>query len=257
MKKILLFLITATITFASIKVEYTDRYEKIDKKSREWVIKNELFKGPIDLINSEIDIQEEVVVVVGDEEDPYYDPELKKIFIPYGFITEVRSRFKADGDEKWEVYSRDALIHTIYHELGHALIDIKDIPVLGREEDAVDDFATIILILTEDKGWDMAISAAELYFMEGEDIEEYTMEDLSDEHLLDDQRGYRGLCLVYGSNPSKFDDIAKDLNMDEDMKEMCKDLFYEKTYSWLILLKSSLKKGILLEELDELLKSGE
>ena len=31
------------------------------------------------------------------------------------------------------------------HEMGHALIDLYDLPVLGKEEDAADSVATVFL----------------------------------------------------------------------------------------------------------------
>src|SRR5690554_4191597 len=36
--------------------------------------------------------------------------------------------------------------HTLLHEIGHLFVDQFDLPVLGKEEDAVDTFATLTML---------------------------------------------------------------------------------------------------------------
>ena len=83
------------------------------------------------------------------------------------------------------------------------------------------------------------------------EVEKFSSEDLMDEHSLDDQRGYRSLSLVYGSNPEKYEDIAKDLKVDEDMCLMSQKMFEQQRNNWLRLLKPYLKDGILLKTYKE------
>ncbi|WP_051251702.1 DUF4344 domain-containing metallopeptidase [Psychrilyobacter atlanticus] len=254
MKKILiLFMLNIVIIFGGVQVNYSPPTGKKEKEVKEWMIKNRVIEDLVDTVNQEIKIEEElqVVVEVADKDSVYYSPEDRKIVISYDFIMEIRERFKDEYKKEWEIYAKDAIEHTFYHELGHALVDLLDIPVLGKEEDAVDDFGIIMLILTLEDGEERAISAAELFFMEGLEVEEFTSEDLMDEHSLDDQRGYRSLNLVYGSNPEKYENIAEDLKMDEDMRLMAQEMFERQTINWLRLLKPYLKDGILLNTYKE------
>lgn len=248
-----LFILNIMVVFGEVQVKYSSPSEKKEKEVREWMIKNRVIEDLTDTVNREIKIDKELTVVVdaGDEDSVYYSPEDHKIRITYDFIMEVRKRFEGEYKEDWEVYAKDAIEHTFYHELGHALVDLLDIPVLGKEEDAVDDFGIIMLILTKEDGEERAISAAELFFMEGLEVEEFSSEDLMDEHSLDDQRGYRSLSLVYGSNPEKYENIAEDLKMDEDRRLMAQEMFEKQTINWLKLLKPHLKDGILLETYKE------
>lgn len=39
----------------------------------------------------------------------------------------------------------------LFHELGHAFISLYDLPITGREEDAVDQFAAILLAMGDEK----------------------------------------------------------------------------------------------------------
>lgn len=245
---ILLFLFKSIFSFGEIKLSYSDTSNIEEQGARSWIEDNKVFDSAINLINSEIEIEEKLLVLVGGEDFTHYNPETKEIVISYDFIMEVIDRFKQEYDTEWQIYTADALLHTFYHELGHTLIDILNIPVLGKEEDAVDDFGVIMLILTREDGSDMAISASELFFMEGED-RELTPEDLMDEHSLDAQRGYRSLALVYGSNPDEYKDIAEDLAIDEERKELFIEIFEQQTINWLTLLEPNLKDGILLDTL--------
>jgi hypothetical protein len=87
-----------------------------------------------------------------------------------------------------------------YHELGHALIDILDLPATGREEDAVDQLATVILLEAGDEGRDAALLGASWFQRKsqrsGGDIPFW------DEHSLNSQRYFNIICWVYGSDTS-------------------------------------------------------
>lgn len=252
MKKIvLLFILNTIVVLGQVQLRYLPGRTSDEREVREWLMENRVLDEAVDLINKEVYIEEELHILVGKGEFVHYDPQTREVKIPYDFAIEVRERFAGEYQEEWELYAADALEHTLYHETGHALVDLLSIPVLGREEDAVDDFGIIMLILTRQDGDDRAISAAELFFMEGEEIEEFTDEDLMDEHSLDDQRGFRSLCMVYGSDPEKYEDIAEDLEMDEDRRLMCEETFEMQTLNWLTLLSPYLKEGVLRDTLKE------
>ena len=40
----------------------------------------------------------------------------------------------------------DILVHTLYHESVHALIDVLKLPITGKGKDAVDNLSTLMLI---------------------------------------------------------------------------------------------------------------
>ncbi|MBA4350919.1 MAG: hypothetical protein C0427_06690, partial [Rhodobacter sp.] len=46
-------------------------------------------------------------------------------------------------DAEWHV--RDVMLAIFYHELGHALIDVMQLPVLGLEEDAADVLSVVMI----------------------------------------------------------------------------------------------------------------
>lgn len=109
-----------------------------------------------------------------------------------------------------EGYSRDDAItgmflQVTFHELGHGMFDIYNIPVLGREEDAADQMAGFIL---SQFGPDIArrtLPAAAYVWQKlyeaGGDWPHWLY---SDEHGHSLQRSYNYLCMAYGSDPVTF-----------------------------------------------------
>lgn len=131
-------------------------------------------------------------------------------------------------------------VHTLsfvfFHEFGHALVDQFNLPVLGREEDAVDDFATLFLLSLGEDG-KVAIDDATSSFLY---TEEGDLEDsFSDSHSINIQRFYGIGCLAYGSDPVYFKDITDDMKA---LKERRCDIEYKKKLSsWEKLIQPYLK----------------
>jgi hypothetical protein len=88
-----------------------------------------------------------------------------------------------------------------YHEVGHALIDLLDLPTLGREEDAADQLAVYILTDGTGEGEQAAIDGAVALYRLEEEMDEFAF---ADEHSLGPQRFYNIACWVYGQNPEKY-----------------------------------------------------
>ena len=59
-------------------------------------------------------------------------------------------------DAEWHV--RDVMLAIFYHEMGHALIDVMQLPVLGLEEDAADVLSVVMI----DRLWDAESSEAKV-----------------------------------------------------------------------------------------------
>jgi DNA-binding Xre family transcriptional regulator len=105
-----------------------------------------------------------------------------------------------------------------FHELGHAVIHELGLPVLGREEDAADSFATIAMInIGTDFSTRVLVQAARGWFLMGNrDRADGDKPEFYDEHGLDQQRAYEIVCLMVGSNEDKFKVLADWVHMPPD-----------------------------------------
>lgn len=194
-------------------------------------------------VNAELDLNEDLDIIYGSEDGPLFDPETMRIQIPYEFVHEVYRRFTADKYHEQGIdeaqATGDAIMHTLLHEYGHAYVFANEVPVLGKEEDAVDNLATILLLNFFENGDEIAYSAADLFALEDQDTSEYTESHFWDEHSLDAQRYFSTLCLIYGSHPEKYTTMFEQEQLDEERDSFCIEEFERQTQAWFEVLQLS------------------
>jgi hypothetical protein len=130
-------------------------------------------------------------------------------------------------------------LFTLYHELGHALVDLLDLPVIGREEDAVDGFAAVTMIPdAPDETRDaLIVAVADGWRAQGDLADEDSERPYWSEHALDEQRHYAIVCLMVGSDQDGFYDYALDAGLPDERIETCTDDFELMKSSWERLLR--------------------
>jgi hypothetical protein len=176
------------------------------------------------------------------EPNAFYDREVKEITMCYEFLTLFDEVFKEISKNQKEVdeMSDGAMVVFFFHELGHCLVDVWDLPTTGREEDAVDQLATFILLDGTPEGEKMVLSTAIFFSLvsEGQSNNELAFWD---EHSLDQQRFYDMLCLTYGSNPSKNKNLLGKKGLPPARAERCPAEFKRVDRAWQKLLAPYLK----------------
>lgn len=176
------------------------------------------------------------------EPNAFYDSNVKEITMCYEFLEEFDKTFKQVSKNKAEIdeMSEGAMVVFFFHELGHCLIDVWDLPATGREEDAVDQLAMFILLDGTPEGEAMILSAATFFAVVSSQANN---EELAfwDEHSLDQQRFYDMLCLTYGSNPTQNKNLLGKDGLPVNRAERCPAEFKRVDKSWRKLLAPYLK----------------
>ena len=144
-------------------------------------------------------------------------------------------------DAQWRV--RDVMLAIFYHELGHALIDVMQLPVLGLEEDAADVLSVVMI----DRIWDAESSeakvaaAADFWAASAMESAEAGYEPAFwGVHSPDERRYFTYLCLYYGGAPDERAALAEDYGLPQDRAETCPSEFDLAAESW----------GVYLDELE-------
>ena len=231
----------------TIRFTFIPSMNTLDQQTIEEIRNTNALNTVESLSDSVINLSGPVNIVFGTEDGPLYDPESNQIEIPYSFWREMISHFSSDinddnGDssltqaDKQYVYeaSEGALLHTLLHEIAHAYVALNQVPILGKEEDAADSFANILMLNYVEDGDNQAIHAANLFAIEDQQIEVFDDLDFIDEHSLDIQRYYYSLCLIYGSDPEKHKTLFEDLETDikTEREDICYEEFERVTTSW-------------------------
>ena len=194
----------------------------------------------VDLSEQLFPFNSPLVVEYGGEEGPLYDPSTHTIHMPYQFYSESvnyfeKNKYQEKYDKTAEAGAVDTVLHTLLHEAAHAYIADQNIAILGKEEDAADNFATLLLIDYVEHGADAAISAADLFAYESEDRPEYyDLGEYIDEHSFDLQRYFSTLCLVYGSDPDSHRNLLDEVEKDylKDRKDFCVEHYQIMSENW-------------------------
>jgi hypothetical protein len=95
------------------------------------------------------------------------------------------------------------ILFTTAHEMGHAVFDFLDIPILGRAEDAADHFAIYILLKIGKQEARRLIEGAAYMYKDyvGRPVVTVPLTAFADTHGSPMQRFYDLLCIGYGSDP--------------------------------------------------------
>jgi hypothetical protein len=172
------------------------------------------------------------------EPNAEFDPNSQTITICYELMKHFYDLYRKDGmDEKQaDEKMNDAIKFVFLHEVGHALIYNYKLPIMGNEEDAADRCSSYINI-TElgDKGVKSVLAAADAFRIDSRDSSP-SKRNLADEHLLQEQRHYNSLCMIYGSNPKKYEYFVKDKYLPQERADRCPQEFQRTIDSWKNLL---------------------
>jgi Putative metallopeptidase len=152
------------------------------------------------------------IAVKGGQSGPFYNPDTHIIVLHHPFLELGAKVYSAEYPKISDYELGKALASleyfVLFHEIGHALVDLWNIPVLGREEDAVDGFSTIFMTEFVPDGGQIALWGADFFDYLGRHEGRFGRSDFADEHSLDPQRAYSIACWVYGSNPKKYGGLA-------------------------------------------------
>jgi Putative metallopeptidase len=144
---------------------------------------------------------------------PFYNPKDNSITFPYGFanlVFQVSKQLEPNASGReigTAVGATDSFI--LAHEFTHALINMYDLPVLGREEDAADELATLIL-LKANNGGEYVFDAARFWYGLSRLTQKVpTLSDYADVHSLDLTRAYDMVCDLAGSSKQAYQQVAR------------------------------------------------
>lgn len=139
----------------------------------------------------------------------------------------------------------------LFHELGHGLISLYNLPTTGKEEDAVDQLSVFLLSSSDEKHRNYIVDSINAYgalatLEEANEDATDRLGQYADEHSLSSQRFYNWACWLYGSDTKAYASVVEsDDNPDgvlpPERAERCKGEFDQLSHSWSTLLKPYLK----------------
>ena len=181
------------------------------------------------------------IVVQGGSAGPAYYPKYRAIVLNHPFSALVLTTFEKEYPKITPRHLGELFAEleyfVLFHEVGHALIDQWNLPVLGREEDAVDAFSTIFMTEFVKRG-DFALAGADFFYYLA-NTHKLSEVDFADEHSFDKQRAYSIACWVYGSDPVKYGYLKTVLPAERRVR--CGDEYRQLKKAWLGMLRPHIR----------------
>lgn len=180
--------------------EYDDLYALLQQE--------DVLEKFINGMNKRVEFPGEVVIKVTEcgETNAFYHSETSTISICYEFLRRTMDLQDADLNPKDKLLNATAFM--FLHEMGHALVDKLNLPITGKEENAVDELAMILLMSdTTDETYFAAIEGAIQFYHDAleEDLSAFPYYDT---HAPSLERYYDMLTIIVGSNPEAHADFV-------------------------------------------------
>jgi len=214
------------------------RYNEIDRQIKE----EKLLEKAADKLNRSLILPNDIFLRTKDcgEVNAYYDSSEQSVTVCYELMEHFYKVFRSDGLNEQKAYDKmfDAVRFAFLHEIGHALIDVYNLPITGNEEDAADRCSSFINLteLGED-GVNAVLAAADAFAIESRN-DTPGKRNLADEHLLQEQRFYNSLCMLYGSDTQKHGYILEEGYLPKERAVRCPQEYERSVQSWSDLLRN-------------------
>jgi len=223
-------------------VEHDDvqnqRYGEIDRQVKD----EKLLEKAADQLNRSLILPHDIKLITKDcngDVNAFYDSNAQSVTVCYELMEHFYKLFKSAGTSDDMAYTKmfDAVRFVFLHEIGHALIDTYKLPVMGNEEDAADRCSAYINLkeLGGDEGVRAVFAAADAFNIESK-ANPGGSRNLADEHLLQEQRFYNSLCMVYGSDTNKYAYIVNQGYLPKERAVRCPSEYQRTVDSWIDLL---------------------
>ncbi|OYN81259.1 DUF4344 domain-containing metallopeptidase [Mycolicibacterium sphagni] len=177
----------------------------------------------------------------------FWNPNDKTVTICYEDADLGQKIFTKDGDPDPNASAIGSEDATFYHEAGHMTINLYNLPITGREEDAADQLAAYILLTPGDNGkvdsesLKAITNFARAFQASAAARTELGQADMADVHSLDQQRVYNLQCWIYGSNPEANADLVTKDGLPEERAQGCADEWKQVSHAWSTLLEDHWK----------------
>lgn len=219
------------------KVSLTDsRYAALDQKVKD----EKLLENAAEELNRALKLPKDIIIIAKScgIENAEFDPNNNRITICYELMNRFYNLYRLNGMNEKEADEKmfDAIRFVFLHEVGHALIHNYNLPIVSNEEDAADRCSSYINIKELGEEGVRAVLAAADAFRIDSRLSSPGKRDLAGEHLLNEQRFYNSLCMIYGSNPSRYEYFVQDGYLPEERAVRCPQEYQRTVESWVSLL---------------------
>jgi hypothetical protein len=190
------------------------------------------------------------------EENAWFDDD--GVTVCYEYVERIASVARSPRRPAW-VSEENALLgqflEVVFHEMAHAIFHVLQVPILGREEDAADQMATLWLIALKPETADQMLAGVvaghlddagyrSLKQLKRKRFRFGSARPLADVHSTPEQRLYNLLCIAYGADPARFGVLKDRGTLPDERKEGCGEEYRQVVHAYARLIQPHLDPEI-------------
>jgi hypothetical protein len=190
------------------------------------------------------------------EENAWFDDD--GVTVCYEYVERIASVARSPRRPAW-VSEENAILgqflEVVFHEMAHAIFHVLQVPVLGREEDAADQMATLWLIALKPETADQMLAGVvaghldeagyrSLKHLKRKRFRFGSARPLADVHSTPEQRLYNLLCIAYGADPARFGVLKDRGTLPDERKEGCGEEYRQVVHAYARLIQPHLDPEI-------------
>ncbi len=227
-------------------VVYEDATTPEAVAGRQFMETNNLLPQLADDINSTLKLPHDITLKGSQCGQPndFWSPGDNAITMCYEDAANSVDVFTKLGDPDPEKSAFHTELEAFYHETGHMVVDIYDLPATGRNEDVADQASAYLLFRPNEQGVIDADSieairdTARWYEASSGEVDDGALADV---HSPDKARMYNFECWAYGADPGQSADLVNNGLLPKDRADGCEEEYDQLEKAWGTLLDPYLK----------------
>jgi hypothetical protein len=137
------------------------------------------------------------------------------------------------------------LVDVFFHEFGHVVFYMLQVPVFGREEDAADAFSAYLMLnFGYAEARRLIAGSAHQFRRDLKPKVTLELKDFSDTHGAPAARFYNLLCIAFGANPELFADLVSKGMLPVERAIGCEDEFRELAHAFRTLIRPHIDEAL-------------
>lgn len=213
-------------------VAYPEAQDPMYAAMQQMFAQQDLLAAMVEPLNEYFPVARDVTVELAEcgRSGAFYDSSRPAVQMCYELLVELAGSMMGDDGDDQLFVGAFALI--LLHQVGHAFVDLMDLPIQVPPEEAADQLAAVMVGMAEDDGLQtVAEGAVALSEMEVD-----WENPGSGRAALSGRRLGNLLCLLYGSDPEAHEYLVEEGHLTAEQADSCPQRFEDVGDEWIEML---------------------
>lgn len=214
-------------------VAYPEARDPMNAAMQQMFSQQDVLSNMVNPLNEFFPVSRNVTVELAECGRPgaFYDAQRPAVQVCYELLVDLAEAMMSGEEEDGEQLFVGAFALILLHQVGHAFVDLMDLPVSAGPEEAADQLAVVMVGFAQEELGSAIDGAVALHEM-GLDWENPG----SGRTALSGRRLENLLCLLYGTNPDAHEWVVDEGHLPAARAGGCQERYEEVAAEWIVML---------------------